>query len=101
MNEAVDTTAIAAFAVGHLWRYRRDQYRWGARSTQLLESRTLRYGSTLLGFTHGKDEPHAKLPLIMAQEVPELWNTRVHAFWQDTGRQSAEPGGAARGSPQT
>ena len=32
-----------------------------------------RYGSTLLGFTHGKDEPHAKLPLIMAQEVPDLW----------------------------
>jgi 3-oxoadipate enol-lactonase len=26
------------------------------------------------------------------QEVPELWNARVHAFWQDTGRQPAEPG---------
>ncbi|MBB5750417.1 alpha/beta fold hydrolase [Micrococcus sp. TA1] len=26
------------------------------------------------------------------QEVPGAWNDRVHAFWQDTGRQSADPG---------
>lgn len=26
------------------------------------------------------------------QEVPEAWNARVHAFWRDAGRQSAEPG---------
>jgi nitrate reductase gamma subunit len=43
-------TAIAVFLVGHAWRYRRDQYNWGARSTQLLESRVLRYGSTLFHF---------------------------------------------------
>ena len=42
--------AVAVFVVGHLWRYRRDQYRWGARSTQLLESRTLAYGSTIFHF---------------------------------------------------
>jgi nitrate reductase gamma subunit len=39
--------AIAVFAVGTAWRYRNDQYGWGARSTQLLESRVLRYGSTI------------------------------------------------------
>jgi len=39
--------AIAVFAVGTAWRYRNDQYGWGARSTQFLESRTLRYGSTI------------------------------------------------------
>ena len=39
--------AIAVFAVGHFWRYRYDQYGWGARSTQLLESRTLRFASTV------------------------------------------------------
>jgi nitrate reductase gamma subunit len=39
--------ALAVFAVGHWWRYRRDQYGWGARSTQLLESRVLRYASTI------------------------------------------------------
>jgi nitrate reductase gamma subunit len=39
--------AVAVFLAGHWFRYRRDQYRWGARSTQLLESRWLRYGSNL------------------------------------------------------
>ncbi len=39
--------AVAVFVTGHWFRYRRDQYGWGARSTQLLESRALRYGSNL------------------------------------------------------
>ena len=43
--------AIAVFAVGHLWRYRRDQYNWTSRSTQMLESRWLRYGS--IAFHYG------------------------------------------------
>jgi nitrate reductase gamma subunit len=42
--------AIAVFAVGHWWRYRHDRYGWGARSTQLLESRALRFGSTIFHF---------------------------------------------------
>lgn len=37
--------ALAVFAVGHWWRYRTDQYGWSARSTQLLESRVLRFAS--------------------------------------------------------
>lgn len=39
--------AITVFVVGHLWRYRRDQYGWTSRSTQLLESRVLKYASTI------------------------------------------------------
>lgn len=42
--------ALAIFAVGHYWRYRTDQLGWGARSSQLLESRTLKYGSTIFHF---------------------------------------------------
>jgi nitrate reductase gamma subunit len=42
--------AVTVFLAGHWFRYRRDQYRWGARSTQLLESRWLRYGSNLFHF---------------------------------------------------
>jgi nitrate reductase gamma subunit len=42
--------AIATFLVGHWWRYRRDQYRWTARSTQILESRWLMFGSNLFHF---------------------------------------------------
>ena len=39
--------AIAVFVVGHWWRYRRDQYGWGARSSQLLESRVMKYASVI------------------------------------------------------
>ncbi len=47
LYEVLPYVAIAVFAVGTAWRYRRDQYGWGARSTQFLESRVLRYGSTI------------------------------------------------------
>jgi nitrate reductase gamma subunit len=41
---------IATFVVGHVWRYRRDQYGWTARSTQLLERPLLMVGSVLFHF---------------------------------------------------
>jgi nitrate reductase gamma subunit len=42
--------AITAFVVGHMWRYRRDQYHWTARSTQMLETKAMRYGSIAFHF---------------------------------------------------
>jgi nitrate reductase gamma subunit len=39
--------ALAIFAVGHVWRYRRDQLGWTSRSTQLLERPMLAWGSNL------------------------------------------------------
>jgi nitrate reductase gamma subunit len=41
---------LTVFVVGHVWRYRRDQLTWTARSTQLLEQRLLRVGSLLFHF---------------------------------------------------
>jgi nitrate reductase gamma subunit len=41
---------LATFVVGHVWRYRRDQFGWTARSTQLLERRLLYVGSNLFHF---------------------------------------------------
>jgi nitrate reductase gamma subunit len=41
---------IATFVVGHVWRYRRGQYTWTARSTQLMERRLLMVGSMLFHF---------------------------------------------------
>jgi hypothetical protein len=38
----------------------------------------LRYGKTLLGWTHGNEEKHTDLPLIMAQECPEEWALTEH-----------------------
>jgi hypothetical protein len=31
------------------------------------------FGKCLIGYTHGHNEPHKNLPLIMATEVPSLW----------------------------
>ena len=42
--------AVTTFVVGHVWRYRRDQFAWTTRSTQLLEARWLKLGSPLFHF---------------------------------------------------
>jgi nitrate reductase gamma subunit len=42
--------AITIFIAGHIWRYRRDQFGWTCRSTQLLEGRLLAWGSTLFHY---------------------------------------------------
>lgn len=47
---ALPYLCIAAFTVGHIWRYRRDQFTWTARSTQLLERKLLMIGSVLFHF---------------------------------------------------
>jgi nitrate reductase gamma subunit len=47
---ALPYLCVASFAAGHVWRYRRDQYAWTARSTQLLERPLLMVGSTLFHF---------------------------------------------------
>jgi nitrate reductase gamma subunit len=47
---ALPYAAIAIFIGGHIWRYRTDQYGWTTRSTQLLESRQLRWGSILFHY---------------------------------------------------
>jgi nitrate reductase gamma subunit len=65
--------AIAVFAVAHTWRYRYDQYGWGARSTQLLESRVLRYGSTIFHFgALGAIGGH-----VVGILVPQAWTDAV------------------------
>ncbi len=43
----VPYTALTIFVVGHIWRWRTDQFGWTTRSTQLLESRWLTIGSNL------------------------------------------------------
>jgi len=35
---------FTTFVIGHIWRYRKDQFTWTTRSTQLLESKLLRIG---------------------------------------------------------
>jgi nitrate reductase gamma subunit len=42
--------SLAIFIAGHIWRYRRDQFTWTTRSTQLVERRLLRWGSVLFHY---------------------------------------------------
>ncbi|HEX4103542.1 MAG: respiratory nitrate reductase subunit gamma [Pseudonocardiaceae bacterium] len=46
----VPYVAFTSFVVGHVWRYRHDQFGWTTRSSQLHESRLLRLGSPLFHF---------------------------------------------------
>ncbi len=39
--------AFSSFAIGHVWRYRNDQFGWTTRSSQVHEGRMLRVGSPL------------------------------------------------------
>ncbi len=65
--------AVTAFVVGHIWRYRRDQYGWSARSSQLLESRALRYGS--IAFHYGAFA--AIGGHVLGILIPESWTLAV------------------------
>jgi nitrate reductase gamma subunit len=47
---ALPYAAIVLFLAGHAWRYRTDQIGWTTRSTQLLESRRLKWGSVLFHY---------------------------------------------------
>ncbi len=42
--------SVTVFVVGHIVRYRRDQFGWTSRSTQLLENRLLRWGNPLFHY---------------------------------------------------
>ncbi|MCC8243183.1 respiratory nitrate reductase subunit gamma [Saccharothrix luteola] len=47
---ALPYIALTSFLVGHVWRYRHDQFGWTTRSSQMHESRLLRMGSPLFHF---------------------------------------------------
>lgn len=42
--------ALAVFVVGHIWRWRYDQFGWTSRSTQLQERRLLKWGSPVFHY---------------------------------------------------
>ena len=42
--------AMTVFVVGHWWRYRRDQFAWTSRSTQLLDRRILGWASPMFHY---------------------------------------------------
>ncbi len=70
---ALPYAAIAIFLAGHVWRYRTDQYGWTSRSTQILESRWLKWGSPLFHF----GALAAIGGHVLGMLVPESWTSAV------------------------
>ena len=52
--------ALGIFVVGHIWRWRYDQFGWTSRSTQLQERRLLKWGSPALPLRHLRRDRRAR-----------------------------------------
>jgi nitrate reductase gamma subunit len=64
---------LAVFVVGHVWRYRYDKFGWTTRSSQLYESRLLRWASPLFHF----GILAVFLGHVMGLGVPKSWTEAV------------------------
>ncbi|KQR08254.1 respiratory nitrate reductase subunit gamma [Cellulomonas sp. Leaf334] len=64
---------LAFFVLGHWWRYRYDKFGWTTRSSQLYESRLLRWGSPLFHF----GILAVFLGHVMGLGIPESWTQAV------------------------
>ncbi len=63
--------AFTSFVMGHVWRYRTDQFGWTTRSSQVYESRLLRMGSPLFHFgILGVFGGH-----VVGLMIPETWTS--------------------------
>lgn len=65
--------ALATFVIGHIWRYRYDQFGWTSRSTQLQERWLLKWGSPLFHYaTFGAIAGH-----VLGILIPERWTAAI------------------------
>lgn len=64
---------LAFFVLGHVWRYRYDKFGWTTRSSQLYESRLLRWGSPLFHF----GILFVFLGHVMGLGIPKSWTQAV------------------------
>jgi len=61
--------ALVTFVIGHIWRYRYDQFGWTSRSTQLQERRMLKWGSPVFHYgTFAAIGGH-----VIGILIPERW----------------------------
>ncbi|MFD0772982.1 respiratory nitrate reductase subunit gamma [Streptomonospora algeriensis] len=69
----VPYACLAVFVVGHYWRYRYDKFGWTTLSSQLYESRLLRWGSPLFHF----GILAVFLGHVMGLGIPKSWTEAV------------------------
>ena len=70
---ALPYLGLAVFVVGHIWRWRYDQFGWTSRSTELQERKLLKWGSPL--FPYGTFAAIARH--ILGIFIPERWVTAI------------------------
>lgn len=65
--------ALAVFIVGHVWRWRYDQFGWTTRSTQLQERKLLKWGGPLFHYgTFAAIGGH-----VIGVLIPERWTAAI------------------------
>lgn len=64
---------LVSFVVGHIWRYKYDQFGWTSRSSQWYESRMLRWASPMFHF----GLLFVLMGHFMGLVIPENWTTMV------------------------
>lgn len=65
--------ALATFVIGHIWRYRYDQFGWTSRSTELQEKKLLKWGSPIFHYgTFAAIAGH-----VIGILIPESWTRAV------------------------
>jgi nitrate reductase gamma subunit len=65
--------ALGVFVVGHIWRWRYDQFGWTSRSTQLQERRLLKWGSPIFHYgTFAAIAGH-----VIGVLIPEAWTHAI------------------------
>ena len=69
----VPYVSLAIFVVGHYWRYKYDKFGWTTRSSQLYESRLLRWGSPLFHF----GILFVLVGHVMGLGIPKSWTEAV------------------------
>jgi nitrate reductase gamma subunit len=72
--------AITIFVLGHIWRYRHDQFGWTSRSTQLLERRLLKWGSPLFHYGALAAIGGHVLGILIPQSATEAIGIDEHAY---------------------
>src|ERR1019366_4509627 len=65
--------ALVTFVIGHIWRYRYDQFGWTSRSTELQEKKLLKWGSPIFHYgTFAAISGH-----VIGILIPESWTRAV------------------------
>jgi nitrate reductase gamma subunit len=72
--------AIVLFAAGHVWRYRYDKFGWTSRSTQLLESRWLAWGSNLFHYGALAAIGGHVLGILVPSQVTAFFGVSEHLY---------------------